>query len=307
SHLVERLLRDGHHVHVVDNLSTSPLPLDLLLNQMGNPERLSYDVCDFHTWRRDLNIEQIYHLASPVGPAGVLKHTGHIVSQIVRDSYHAAALAVEYSAKLLDVSTSEVYGGGINGLCSEDMPRIIQAETTSRLEYAVGKLAGETALLNLAQISDLELVIIRPFNVAGPRQSEQGGFVLPRFVQQALRGEALTIFGSGEQVRAFTHVRDIVNGLVLAMERGSGVYNLGNPANKISIRLLAAKVVSATGSKSRAIFTDGQSIYGPLYSEAHDKFPSSRKAMTELGWQPSQSIDDTIADVVAYHREAVAV
>lgn len=299
SHLVERLLEDGERVHVVDNLSSAAVAPMRFVRQLPDATRFTFDICDLHTWRKDMPITQIYHLAAPVGPAGVLKHTGRIISQIVRDTYHVAALALEHGAKLVDVSTSEVYGGGQNGLCKEDMPRIIQAETSARLEYAIGKLAGETAIINLAQMAALDYVIIRPFNVAGPRQKEDGGFVLPRFVRQALNGEPLTVFGTGKQVRAFTHVRDIVEGLVLAMEKGGGVYNLGNPRNRITILELAGKVVMQTHSRSEIGFTDGRSVYGPLYAEAVDKYPSADKAMRELGWKPCRSIEQTIADVIA--------
>lgn len=305
SHLVERLLEDGHHVHVVDNLSTSPLNMAEILHLFGDHlfgenARLSFDICDIGTWHSDLPITEVYHLASPVGPAGVLKHTGRIVQQIVNDTYHVIKLALEYKAKLVDVSTSEVYGGGQNGLCAEDMDRVIQSDTTARLEYAVGKLAAETAILNMAKVSPLKAVIIRPFNVAGPRQAIEGGFVLPRFITQAIRGEPLTIFNKGRQIRAFTHVSDIVDGLILAMKKGEGVYNLGNPANKITIMELARKVNEAAGGTGYA-YTSGKMVYGDLYAEAHDKYPDSAKAMMELGWSPKMDIDEIIADVLFYH------
>lgn len=306
SHLVERLLWQGHSVHVVDNLSSNGVQPGMLLDEWGHPERLTFDCKDFITWRENeaynhRGFDGIYHLASPVGPAGVLQYAGDMVHEITEATYAAMALAKLWGAKLVDVSTSEVYGGGQQGYCSEEMPRIIQAETTVRLEYAVAKMAAETALINRCKVSSLEAVIIRPFNVAGPRQSGKGGFVLPRFIEQARNNQPLTVFGDGTQIRAFTHVADIVNGLILAFQNGrSGeVYNLGNPSNKTTILELAQQVIAIVG-QGTIQFIDPQTLYGSLYAEAADKYPNADKAQRELHWQPTRDIQTTIRDGFLY-------
>lgn len=308
SHLVERLLNDEHHVTVVDDLSNNPVPLSQLLTEIkpSSSSNLEWSLETIGEFAArfpgyDLGYEEIYHLASPVGPAGVLQHTGHMVGQIVLDVYLLIDLAFACGARLLDVSTSEVYGGGQNGLCVEDMARVIQANPTARLEYAVAKLAAEVAIANTCHVSKLDAVIVRPFNVAGPRQSDIGGFVLPRFVKQAMADDDITVFGDGSQVRAFTHVKDIVDGLVLAMERGESgeVYNLGNPDNRITIMDLAKRVQGIVGG-GRIILTNGKAIYGDAYEEAADKFPDSSKAMQQLGWKPSIGVDETIQNVYDY-------
>jgi len=307
SHLVERLLKDGHQVHIVDNLSSNGVMPDVLLDEWGHPEGLTFDLAEFTEWREGKayhhrGFDGIFHLASPVGPAGVLQHAGDMVWDITMSTYAAMALAQNvWKAKLVDVSTSEVYGGGQQGYCSEELPRIIQAETTVRLEYAVAKLAAETAIINMCKVHALNAVIVRPFNVAGPRQSGKGGFVLPRFIQQAMAGSGLTVFGDGSQIRAFTHVVDIVDGLVRAMDKGrSGeVYNLGNPANKTTILDLAERVIEIVG-QGAIVFTDPKLLYGKLYAEAADKYPNATKAQRDLGWTPTRSIDQTIKDAYAY-------
>src|SRR5204863_7478952 len=124
----------------------------------------------------------ILHFASPVGPAGVLRYGGRIVSAVVDDTYLLADYALEHGARLLDVSTSEVYGGGRDGLCAEGDAKIVPAATSFRLEYAVAKLAAETAVVNLQVRDGLDAVIVRPFTVAGPRQSGEGRFGVPCFV-----------------------------------------------------------------------------------------------------------------------------
>lgn len=295
-------------VHVVDNLSTSPVPLDVLLGDLNYPN-ITYDICDVYDWLRNGTGDDwdvIYHLASPVGPAGILPHAGKMAYHILRDTVGLIELAKRSNACLVDISTSEIYGGGQDGYCSEEMARIVPPQATVRLEYAMGKLAAETAILNECAINDLRAAIIRPFNVAGPRQSGKGGFVLPRFVAQAMTGLPLTVFGDGSQLRAFTHAADIADGIVKVghklntYSKIGQVYNLGNPNNRTSILELAQTVIQVVGSGSEIVFMDGREVYGPHYAEAADKYPNASKAMKELRWKPSLSIADTVQSVYHY-------
>lgn len=299
SHLVDRLLAQGHHVTVVDDLRShvvSPSDYDDYVRR-DQLRFLQIDAAMLSAYLLHRSVQEIYHLASPVGPVGVLAYAGQIVREVVDTTYAVVTIAKHYGAKLVDVSTSEVYGGGQQGRCAEDMPRIIQAETTVRLEYAVAKLAMETALINMTQTTPLDAVIVRPFNVAGPRQQAAGGFVVPRFVGQALRGEALTIYGSGTQVRAFTHVADIVEGLLLAMATGQrgAVYNLGNLRNLTTVNRLA-RLVQETVAPVGVAHVDPKALHGVLFAEAADKFPDPTKAADALGWQPRYGLTQIISD-----------
>lgn len=303
-HLAERLADMGCYVVVVDDLRNNP-QVPSVLRTRDNILFIQMSLEDYadHNAHRNL-FDVVYHLASPVGPAGILPYRGEMIRQIVNDAYDAIALTG--TGRLVYVSTSEIYGGGINGLCHEDTPRIIAPTTTARLEYAIGKLAGETAVLNTP---DLDAVIIRPFNVCGPRQQSSGGFVLPRFIEQATSGSPLTVFGDGSQVRAFTHVADIVDGLILAAEKGQAKqsYNLGNPANKTTISELAYRVIkSAHADPCRVRYLDGKEVFGPHYAEAADKYPDATRAMQELGWNPSRGIDDTVQDCLKERYEHVS-
>jgi len=305
--LVEELLREegDSAIHIVDNLSTSPIQPDGFLEEIGNPSNLTYSVTTVQEFLRDTSMErfdEIYHLASVVGPAGVLPFAGKMVRSIVDDTYALMDAASRWKARLLDVSTSEIYGGGRSGFCSEEYEKIVPAATTIRLEYAVGKLAAETAIINTCAVSDLDAVIVRPFNIAGPRQSGKGGFVLPRFLVQALADEPITVFGDGKQVRAFTHVRDMCRGILLAMAKGrkGEAYNVGNPANRMTILELAQRVVQLTGTKSPIVFVDPKTIHGPHFAEANDKYPDARKAERELGWRAERGADAVIADALEY-------
>lgn len=329
-HLIEKLLADpDNHVHVVDDLSTCPIPYERLLEELGHPENLTYslqgiyDFCTSYAVAKCFRVldpsimngvssssfDEIYHLASPVGPAGVLRSSGDMIRVVVRDIYPLINMALRLDAKLVDVSTSEIYGGGEGGLCAEHMDKTIQAETTVRLEYAIAKLAAETALINTCRVKPLRASIVRPFNVAGPRQNGAGGFVLPRFIEQAMNKEPLTVFGTGEQRRAFTHVEDIAEGLMLVMEKGETgkAYNLGNNLNITTINDLAMIVNNVLGGICPITHVDPKDIFGELYAEAAEKFPDATLAMTELGWQPKWGIEKTIADAISYKRKYVEV
>jgi UDP-glucose 4-epimerase len=304
-HLVKQLTDNpDNQVHIVDDLSSNPVPVEVLLNDLNHPANLTYEIAPIDTWlanRPEAKWDIIYHLAAPVGPAGVLQHGGVMAHHILHDTMALIDLAKRCECRLIDVSTSEIYGGGKAGYCSETMPRMIQAETTIRLEYAVGKLAAETALINQCRLHGLDAVIIRPFNVSGPRQSGKGGFVLPRFVAQAMTGLPLTVFGDGTQIRAFTHVYDIVDGIIQAAQCGKTgtAYNIGNPDNKTTINHLAQTVIEIVGH-GEISHVDPVTIYGPHYTEAADKYPDANRAMSELGWQPQFTISETVRSVYNY-------
>ena len=309
SHLLEALLAAGNaHVHVVDNLSTSPIDVDAYLKFIGKPSNLTYDLCSVEQFHRERSgkrhYDQIYHLASVVGPVGVLSHAGEMAGEIISDAKRIIELGLRWEAKVLDVSTSEVYGGGRDGYCSENDFKIIQPKVTVRLEYAVGKLASEIALINTTRVTPLVASIVRLFNVAGPSQSGKGGFVLPRFITQALANEPLTVYGDGTMIRAFTHVKEIADGIILAMEKGLNgeAYNIGNPENKTSILSLAQRVIAVLESKSKISFVDPKALFGPLFEEANDKYPDADRAMQELGWRPQLGITEVIQEATDYIR-----
>ncbi len=309
SHLVERLLKDPNTcVHVVDSMVTSPIDLQAFLSRVQGDGRLTYDIITVGEYlsHPDLpRFDKIYHLASVVGPVGVLDYGGRIVQSIVSDTYAIAEYCMKESARLCDISTSEIYGGGRDGYCSEADAKIIPPKVTVRLEYAVGKLACEVALINLHRLQGLSVVIVRPFNVAGPRQAPRGGFVLPRFIRQALADEPITVYGDGKMIRAFTHVEDMVEGILSVMERGcpGEAYNIGNPANKTTIAALAQKVVEITQSTSKIVHVDPKKLWGRFFEEANDKFPDADRAINDLGWRPKHDLDSTIKDTVRYIAE----
>ena len=184
--------------------------------------------------------------------------------------------------------------------------KILRGNFSVRNEYSMAKLLSEIVLSNSAKVSDLKYQIIRPFNISGARQLKNGGFVLPTFVQQALEGNDITVFNSGEQIRAFTHVSDIVKGIYLTSVADESLYNqswnIGNAKNVSTINELARIVKSKTQSVSNVIHVDPKTIHGPLYEEAWDKVPDATKAKDNLGWDPVWTKEQIIQDVITYYQ-----
>jgi UDP-glucose 4-epimerase len=291
-----------NQVHVVDNLSTSPIELDSYLDSVGRPANLSWDICSVERYHDTLakkggseRIDQIYHLASAAasghpharGQARPADHQRH-------DPHHP--LALEHWRQVVDMSTSEIYGGGRDGYCSENDFKIVPPQVTVASEYAVGKLAAEISLVNTHQ-SDAAARDDRPaVQRRGTRQSGKGGFVLPRFISQALANQPLTVYGDGSMIRAFTHVQEHRARHDVVMEKGRNGegLQLGNPANKTSILDLAERVVRVTNSSSKISFVNPKELFGPLFEEANDKYPDADRAINELDWHPQHGLDETI-------------
>lgn len=290
SHLVNLLVEEDWEVTVIDDFST----IDYSSVGPDKVHMMTDRVQDVGLAQIS-EVDVIFHLAGKVGPVGVLKFAGQIAIDTLASADRVGKLAARQNVPLIFVSTSEVYGSP-DSLNSEDTPKVFRGPPSARQEYASSRLAAEIMLLNRR----IDVRVVRPFNVTGPRQSTRGGFVIPRFVQQALAGDPLTVYTPGTQQRSFTHVADIVEGMMLVHEAGKpkGIYNLGNPDNTCSIRQLAEEIVLATNSKSEISIVDPATLHGPDFREAPDKLPNAQKAMDELGWVPQYSRADVIADAI---------
>jgi len=223
----------------------------------------------------------------------------------MNDIYWAIDGALKFDCPLIFVSTSEIYGHRDEALLlKEDDDKILVGDFSVRNEYSIAKLLSEIVLSNTAKISNLKYQIIRPFNISGARQLKNGGFVLPTFVIQSLETKDITVFNDGEQIRAFTHVKDIVDGIYLTSttKNHNQIWNIGNKNNISSINFLAEHVKKSSKSKSNIIHIDPKTIHGPLYEEAWDKIPNSSKIITELDWKPKYNIDDIINDVISHYK-----
>lgn len=298
-HLVRQLLLDdpGIRLTVVDDLSSSRIDHRWL---QGKAEIVIGDFAAMPTHRP---FDRIYHLASPVGSLGILSMSGYVAKQITDLAVHAGEIAAACGARLLYVSSSEVYGKG--GSQHESDELTVAVQTGTRMEYALGKLAAEHLLPNMAARYGFRLTVVRPFNALGEHQSSRIGFVVPTFFEQAMAGRPLPLFHGGSQVRCFCHAEDTVRGLIAVQEHGiSGeTYNVGHPGNAVSIRDLAARIRDLCRSDSVLEPVDPVQRFGPSYLEASAKSPSIEKVQAHTGWQPRIDLDAALQRV---HRHYAA-
>ena len=306
-HAVEKWLSNKWDVIVIDDYSTNAI----------NPDDINFyknvEVINSNLLTADMNklsnLDLIVHLASPVGPVGVLKHSGKMGSMILDDLNWCVGLAKSNQCPLVFISTSEIYGHrNEKAYLKENDDKVLHGEFTVRNEYSMGKLLAEIILSNTARIDkDFKYQIIRPFNVTGKYQLPGGGFVLPRFAIQALKNEDISVYLDGMQKRAFTWVKDIVDGIYLASNADNHnwnqIWNVGNEANEKTIKYMAEKIKELTNSNSEIVYTDPTKLHGNLFAEAPEKIPNSEKIKSALGWSPTKSADEVIAEVVEYYQE----
>tara|TARA_Y100000034_G_C6836153_1_gene377879 strand:+ start:296 stop:1252 length:957 start_codon:yes stop_codon:yes gene_type:complete len=305
SHSIEKYKTEGFEITIIDNLSSNVIgPDDELCNDckviINDVLNISWDLFDD-------KFDIILHLASPVGPVGILKHSGKMAGYILEDIYWAIEGAQKFDSPLIFISTSEIYGYREKAeFLKEGDHKLLVGDFKVRNEYSISKLLAEIVLSNTAKVSDLKYQIIRPFNISGPRQLKDGGFVLPTFVQQALKDESITVYGNGEQVRAFTYVKDIVDGIYLtsvAEEHINDIWNIGNSDNVATINYMAEKVKELINSNSEITHVDPKTIHGPLFDEAWDKIPDSEKIKDLLGWKSTLGVDKIIESVIAFWKD----
>lgn len=297
SHLADRYVELGWDVIALDNL-TGPVV------SVTHPAFHTFMVGDARALepKHAASCDLVVHAASPVGAAGILPMQGTIAGQIVAAAQRVADCCVTAGVPMVHISTSEVYG--ITGKASEADPCTVPARYSARLEYQAGKIAAEQ-VVGASTYRGLKAVQIRPWNMAGPREAMEKGFVVPRMVSQALAGEPITVFEGGEQERAFTSVWDVcrfITDYLPADEdewRGQA-YNVGNEANQTTINELAAMVKLVTGSSSPIVHTSGKRVFGTRYEEASagTKLPDATRAH-ERGWEPADSLRELIARTAA--------
>lgn len=245
----------------------------------------------------------VLHCASPVGPGAIAEASYGITEAIVEPTIAVSRACSLREIPLIHISTSEVYGS--DGICREDGSCSVPAGDAPRLEYAVGKIAAEKIA------SHANAAIIRPFNVTGARQDARKGFVVPNFVEAALRGEPLRVFRPGTQRRAIMAVSDLVAAFVAVSERKRAfgqTLNIGAPENETTIADLAERVVRLLDSRSEIEITDGAAVWGPKWTEAagFHKLPDITKATSRLGWTPRVGLDETILALAEEIRPTLA-
>ncbi|MEK8051153.1 UDP-glucuronic acid decarboxylase family protein [Ideonella sp. DXS22W] len=291
SHLCERLVSDGHDVLCVDNFFTGTR--DNVAHLLGNPrfELMRHDV----TFPLYVEVDEIYNLACPASPV----HYQHDPVQTTKTSVHGAinmlGLAKRLRARILQASTSEVYGDPQVHPQTEDYWGHVNP-IGARSCYDEGKRCAETLFFDYWRQSRLQIKVARIFNTYGPRMHPNDGRVVSNFIVQALRGQDITIFGEGTQTRSFCYVDDLIDGLVRLMaspEDITGPINLGNP-REMTMLELAQQVIALTGSRSQLVFK-------PLPSDdPRQRNPDITRARQQLSWEPQVALDAGLARTVNY-------
>ena len=296
SHLCERLVNEGNDVICVDNFYTGSK--DNIIGLLNNPhfELMRHDV----TFPLYVEVEEIYNLACPASPV----HYQYDPVQTTKTSVHGAinmlGLAKRTGAKIFQASTSEVYGDPVvhpqhesyNGNVNPIGPRSC---------YDEGKRCAETLFFDYKRQHNLNIRVVRIFNTYGPRMHPNDGRVVSNFIMQALRGEAITIYGDGQQTRSFCYVDDLIEGFIRMMDANddiSGPINLGNPS-EFTIKQLAEAIINLTGAKSEL-------IKQPLpEDDPLKRQPDITIAKQQLDWQPSIDLEAGLTKTIDYFRAFV--
>src|SRR5215204_3146913 len=308
SHLAELLLDDGWEVFALDDLSTGSIQNVAHLRDRGGfhlvvDSVLAPAVVSELVYKCDV----VYHLAAAVGVRLIVERPVHTLVTNVQGTETVLDYCNRFGKRVLIASSSEVYGDHREERPLRENDRRVYGPTTERRWlYADSKALDEFLALGYHQERALDCVIARLFNTVGPRQSGQYGMVIPRFVRAALAGAPLEVHGDGSQTRSFCHVQDTIRALKrLADEPAASgeIYNVGS-TERISILDLARRVTALTGSDSELAFVPYDQVYGLGIEDTLHREPAIDKIRELIGWSPSRSLDEILADVVAHVRSA---
>jgi UDP-glucose 4-epimerase len=305
SHLAEALVAEGKEVFVIDDLSTGSLANIALLQDNSAFHFTKASIADGPALDELVKqVDFIYHLAAAVGVELVVRSPVYTIEDNVRGTENVLAAASRRGVGVLLTSTSEVYGKSDRDRFREDDDLLIGPPTFGRWSYACSKLLDEFLAIAYWREKKLPVYIARLFNTVGPRQTGRYGMVLPRFVEQALRDEPITVHGDGKQTRCFCHVNDVVRALcgLPAQPRAVGeVYNVGS-TEEVTILELARRVKLLTESRSELRFVPHEQAYAKGFEDMRRRVPSIEKIYQLMGWRPSKSLDEILRLMVAWQR-----
>jgi len=298
SHLTERLLNEGHEVIVADNFFTGSKKNIEAFKQNPNFEFIRHDIMN----PLFVEVDEIYNLACPASPVHYQHHPVQTTKTSVYGAINMLGLAKRTGAKILQASTSEVYGDPE----VHPQPESYWGKVNPigiRACYDEGKRVAETLFFDYERMYDIDIKVVRIFNTYGPRMSASDGRVVSNFIVQALQNERITIYGDGKQTRSFCYVDDLVTGLILMMESDksvSGPINLGNPT-EFTMLELAQHIKDLTGSTSKIKFENLPQ------DDPQQRKPNIFAARQILGWQPLIELEEGLSKTVQYFKEALNV
>jgi UDP-glucose 4-epimerase len=302
SHLTEQLIARGDQVVILDNLSTGLS--DNLSTIKNKIEFEQGNILDKSLVEKLVsNSDYVVHLAAALGVLNIVNKPLESLKSNLQGTEIVLEAANKYKKSILIASTSEVYGKNDKLPLNEEDDRIIGHPLISRWSYSEAKAIDESLAYFYFLEEGLQSRIVRFFNTVGPRQLGNYGMVLPRFVNSALKGEKLSVYGSGEQIRCFCHINDAVKGLLLVMDSDKAVgevFNVGNN-QQISIMELAKKVIEITSSKSTIEKIAYEKAYPQGFEDMQRRVPDISKMKQVLGWSPKLNLDQIIKDIAAFN------
>lgn len=297
SHLCERLLNEGQEVLCLDNLFTGRKKNVIELLKDPGFELIRHDII----LPVLLEVDRIYHLACPASPIHYQYNPVKTIKTNILGTLNMLGIAKRVKARILLASTSEVYGDPAVHPQKEDYWGNVNP-IGIRSCYDEGKRAAETLMMDYHRQNRVDIKIMRIFNTYGPRMLAADGRVVSNFIVQALRGEDITVYGTGSQTRSFCYVDDLIDGMVRLMnsENFTGPVNIGNP-EEYTILDFAQKIIAMTGSKSKI-------VYKPLPSDdPTQRQPDITLAREKLGWKPKVSVDEGLKRTIEYFKKELIV
>lgn len=306
SHLAERLVRKGHHVVAIDDLSTGSVAN---LDGVRGHERFRFhadSVIENRSLLRELvdEADLVIHLAAAVGVRLIVESPVRTIETNVGATELVLNASCKKGKRTVIISTSEVYGKSTRFPFAEDDDLVLGPSSKGRWSYAASKLIDEFLAIAYWKEKKTPTTVVRLFNTVGPRQTGRYGMVIPTLVRQALRGEPMTVYGTGEQSRCFAHVLDAVWALQALAESTATVgevYNVG-ATHEIAIRDLAERIRLMTGSRSEIVLVPYDEAYEAGFEDMTRRVPDVRKVAAATGYRVVRTLDDILRDVIAFER-----
>jgi UDP-glucose 4-epimerase len=305
SHLTEALLGRGGEVTVLDDFSTGRIENVAHLSRHPRFHLVTGTILNESLVDKLMErVDAVFHLAAAVGVELIVKNPLQSLVTNIRGSEIVLEMAYRYRKRVLITSTSEIYGKNMNGPLKEDEDRILGSPLKSRWSYSTAKAVDEILAYTYWREKGIPTVIVRLFNTVGPRQTGAYGMVIPRFVQQALKGEPLYVHGDGKQSRCFLHVKDAVSATCAFMdlpEAAGEAFNIGSQ-EEMAIGELAKRVIELSGSRSSIRYIPYDEAYEEGFEDMQRRVPDSAKAKRFIGFQPTHRLNDILASVIEHER-----
>ncbi|WP_173668307.1 NAD(P)-dependent oxidoreductase [Thermobifida fusca] len=301
SHLCDYLTSQGHQVTVLDDLSTGSKENLAQLAAAPNFEFVEGSILDTALVDKLVgSCDTVFHLAAAVGVHTIVDKPLESLRVNLHGTENVVEAAARHGARIMVASTSEVYGKNDADGLTEDADRILGSPLKSRWSYAAAKGLDELVAYVYGKETGIPTVIVRFFNIVGPRQTGRYGMVVPRFVSQALANEPITVYGDGTQRRCFGSVFDVVPAVVKLMDTPAAynqAVNLGG-MEEISIRGLAERVIELTGSSSTIEYIPYEKAYGEGYEDMRRRMPDTSLAKKLIDYEPTRRLDDIINSII---------